>query len=131
MAKKKDDKDKSKKHDSLRERNIKAAEDKQKPKRIRKVATSAVKPIGKVRSALKSEYHIIPQKKNPGFFTKSRKLTPRYFRDSFRELRDVTWPGRKDTWKLVFAVFIFAIVLGILIALLDYGLENLFRKVIL
>ncbi|MCA9346738.1 preprotein translocase subunit SecE, partial [Candidatus Saccharibacteria bacterium] len=44
---------------------------------------------------------------------------------------DVTWPGRKDTWKLVFAVFIFAIVLGILIALLDYGLENLFRKVIL
>jgi preprotein translocase SecE subunit len=116
---------------SLRERNIKAAEAKDKPKRIRKVASTAIKPVGKIGSALKTEFHIIPQKKNPGFFTKSRKITPKYFSDSFRELKNVTWPGRKETWKLVSAVFLFAVSIGIFIALLDYVLEIIFKKIVL
>ena len=66
-----------------------------------------------------------------GFFSKSRSLAPRYVRDSWREIRKVTWPGFKTTWKLVFAVFVFAIVIGGFIAALDWGLEKLFREVIL
>ena len=124
-------KEEAKPKNSLRVRNQKAAESKDKPKRIRKAASTAAKPVGKAGEILRSEYHVIPQKENPGFFTKSRKLTPRYFRESWKELKNVTWPGRKETWKLVFAVFVFALVLGVFIAVLDYGLDTLFRKVIL
>ncbi len=116
---------------SLRQRNLKAAEAKDKPRRIRKAASSAAKPVGKVRSALKTEYHVLPRKENPGFFSKSRKATPSYFVNAVAELKQVSWPGRKETWKLVFAVFVFAISIGIFIAILDFGLEKLFREVIL
>ncbi|MCA9328871.1 preprotein translocase subunit SecE [Candidatus Saccharibacteria bacterium] len=58
-------------------------------------------------------------------------MTPGYFVSATNELRQVTWPARKETWKLVFAVFVFAIVIGLFIAVLDFGLEKLFRQVIL
>lgn len=130
MADKKQSTDKKTKT-SFRQRNQKAQEASEKPKRIRKAASSAAKPVGKIGSALKSEYHIIPKKENPGFFTKSRSATPLYFSNAWKELRQVTWPGRKETWKLVFAVYVFAIGLGIAVALLDFGLEKLFKEVIL
>ena len=117
--------------DSLRERNKKAAEAKGKPKRIRKAATTAVKPVSAVSKVLQSEFHILPRSENPGFFTKSRTITPSYFTKSTAELGNVTWPGRKETWKLVFAVFMFAIVTGTFVAILDFGLEKLFKNAIL
>lgn len=116
---------------TLRERNRKAAESKQKPKRIRRAAAQAKRPASRIRSILTTEYHVLPRGKGESFFTKSRTATPNYFKDSVNELKNVTWPGRKETWKLVFAVFIFSIVLGIFIALLDFGLEQVFKKVIL
>jgi preprotein translocase SecE subunit len=116
---------------TFRERNIKAAENASKPHRIRKTASAVKKPVSSLGRALTAEYHVLPRSEKPGFFTKSRSLAPRYFRDSWKELRQVTWPGRKETWKLVVAVFIFAILLGAFIAILDYGLEKLLREVIL
>lgn len=130
MAKKKEEPVKKTKT-TFRQRNQKAAEAHDKPKRIRKAAASAARPVGKIRSALKTEYHVIPQKENAGFFSKSRRITPSYFVKATQELKQVTWPGRKETWKLVFAVYVFAIGLGLAIALLDYGLDKLFRDVIL
>ncbi len=123
-------KDAKPKH-TIRERNRKAAEAKDKPKRIRKAATQVKQPVSKLGTILTAEYHLFPQKNPDGFFTKSRNATPRYFVDSIAELNNVTWPGRKETWKLVFAVFTFAISLGVFIAVLDYGLERLFRNIIL
>jgi preprotein translocase SecE subunit len=102
-----------------------------KPKRVRKAADAAKKPVSSVGTALTKEYHLVPQKNDGNFFTKSRKLTPGYFRSAWAELRQVTWPGRRETWRLVFAVFVFALVLGTVIAVLDYGLEKLLREVIL
>lgn len=60
-----------------------------------------------------------------------RWLIPRYFVNSWREVRQVTWPSRRETWRLTLAVFIFAIVFGALIAGVDKGLDLLFKKVIL
>lgn len=54
-----------------------------------------------------------------------------YFRDSYKELRQVTWPSRKQTMQLTFAVFIFAMSLGIAIAALDFGLNKLFELILL
>ncbi len=54
-----------------------------------------------------------------------------YFMASWRELRQVTWPGRRETAQLTLAVFMFAIGFGIMIAVVDYGLDKLFKEVLL
>lgn len=60
-----------------------------------------------------------------------RWIIPSYFASSWRELRKVRWPNRKETWRLTLAVFIFAIVFGALVAGVDKVLEAIFKKVIL
>lgn len=56
---------------------------------------------------------------------------PPYFRQSFRELKLVTWPDFRESWRLTFAVLAFAAVFGALIAGLDFGLDKLFKEVLL
>ena len=58
-------------------------------------------------------------------------LWPPYFRSSWKELRQVTWPTRRETWHLTVAVIIFSIIFGVLIAIVDYGLDKLFKQLII
>ncbi|HKU18376.1 MAG TPA: preprotein translocase subunit SecE [Candidatus Saccharimonadales bacterium] len=58
-------------------------------------------------------------------------LLPKYFRNSWKELRQVTWPSRRESWQLTSAVLLFAAVFGVLIALVDFGLDKLFKQVLL
>lgn len=60
-----------------------------------------------------------------------RILWPTYFRNSWKELRQVTWPTGKETWRLTLAVILFSIVFGLLIAGVDWVLEKLFKQVLL
>jgi len=60
-----------------------------------------------------------------------RKIIPRYFRNSLAELKLVKWPNRKETRQLTTAVLLFAIVLGTVVSLVDYGLDDIFKKVVL
>ncbi len=55
----------------------------------------------------------------------------RYFRNSWKELKLVTWPDRKQTMQLTFAVFVFAFVFGVMITLTDMGLERIFKQLLL
>jgi preprotein translocase SecE subunit len=55
---------------------------------------------------------------------------PPYIRNSWRELRLVTWPDRRQTFALVWAVIIFSVVFGVLIAAVDFGLDKLFKEFI-
>lgn len=58
-------------------------------------------------------------------------FAPPYLRNAFRELRLVTWPTGKQSRQLTFAVIVFSLVFGVLAAITDYGLDKLFRAVIL
>jgi preprotein translocase SecE subunit len=60
-----------------------------------------------------------------------RWLTPNYFINSWREVRLVTWPTRKETWRLTLAVFIFAAIFGAMVSGVDKVLDIIFKKVIL
>ncbi len=60
-----------------------------------------------------------------------RWIIPTYLVNSWREVRQVAWPNRRETWRLTLAVFIFAVVFGSLVAGVDKGLDLLFKKVIL
>ena|SRR3989344_6243624 len=60
-----------------------------------------------------------------------RWLMPTYFINAWREVRQVSWPNRRETWRLTAAVFIFAIVFGSMVAGVDKVLDLIFKKVIL
>ena len=60
-----------------------------------------------------------------------RILWPTYFRNSWKELRQVTWPTRRETWQLTLAVIIFSVIFGVLVAIVDYGLDKLFKQLII
>jgi preprotein translocase subunit SecE len=54
-----------------------------------------------------------------------------YFRSSWQELKQVTWPTRREGRRLTTAVIIFSIVFGALIAVVDYGLDKLFKQILI
>lgn len=58
-------------------------------------------------------------------------LAPRYLLNAWRELRQVIWPSRGETWRLTLAVFIFAIVFGLLVAGVDKVIDDIFKKLVL
>ncbi len=84
------------------------------------------------------------EKKNPAKSVTSHRLKlPRisrrakndekvgYFTGAWRELRQVRWPDRPATWGLTFAVILFSLFFAVMILGLDYGFNELFRKVLL
>lgn len=102
----------------------------QKSGRVRKVASRAAVPFRKVKipgnpatRALAKVVRIIAKV--------LRWLVPSYFLNSWREVRQVTWPSRRETWRLTMAVFVFAIVFGALVAGVDKGLDAVFKNVVL
>ena len=54
----------------------------------------------------------------------------RYLRDSWREIRQVRWPSRKATWKMVLAVFIYSAIFLAFILLLDSLFTFLFNLIL-
>ena len=109
--------------------NISAAQTKKPRRKLRAAGLSLWQRL--TASLSKEHYLPLPDTSWGRFLNKRRHLVPSYFREAARELKQVTWPTRKETWKLTFAVFLFAIIFGLVIAVVDYGLDKVFRKVLL
>lgn len=115
--------------ETFRERALKASEESDKPAKrqlVRQAGGKVASPIGK------------PFKAAGGFLGKfrifrllGRILLPRYFRTSWQELKGVKWPGWQESRRLTFAVLLFAAIFGVAIAVVDYGLDKLFRNILL
>lgn len=58
-------------------------------------------------------------------------IFPKFLRNAWAEIKGVTWPGRKETIRLTFAVLIFSIVFGAFVSAMDFGLDKLFKEIIL
>jgi len=54
-----------------------------------------------------------------------------YFSKSFQELKMVTWPNWNESRRLTGAVIIFSVAFGAAIAAVDYGLDKLFKQLLL
>ncbi len=54
----------------------------------------------------------------------------RYLRGAWRELRQVRWPNRKATWKMVLAVFAYTLLFVVIITLLDLFFKWLFGLIL-
>ena len=109
MAEKKAKKRQIKQVETVRQRTEKTTA--QKPAKKRKLRSAAVKGARPLRFL--------------------RVIVPPYFRNSWKELKQVSWPSRKQTRQLTFAVFMFAIGFAAFITILDYILDKLFKQVLL
>lgn len=54
-----------------------------------------------------------------------------YFINSWRELRNVSWPDRKTSWKLTFTVVMFSVIFAVVTTGLDLGFERLAKEIFL
>lgn len=137
MADKKPEQPKSKRTQTVRERSQTAKP--VKGRRVRATANTVAKPVAAAHKGVKKAAQPLKPLAKPFQNKFMRKVGHilatvfliNYLRSSWKELRQVTWPNRKETAKLTVAVFLFAIVFGALIALADFGLDKLFQKILL
>lgn len=54
-----------------------------------------------------------------------------YVADSWRELRKVEWPSDRATWKMVLAIVIFCLIIGVFVLLCDNLFQWIIKEVIL
>lgn len=125
----------AKENDKLRSRTVRErAEQAQKqpqPRRLHKATSVVKRPFS---GAGRLGKKVWPSSKSaPGkiLHVIGLILVPRMFRNAWRELLGVTWPTKRETWQLTIAVFVFAIIFGILIAITDFGLDKIFHKLLL
>jgi preprotein translocase SecE subunit len=114
-----------KKVETVREKAEKAVESNKQPRRLqgtKRRASAPFRATGKGLSWL-NKFKV--------FRVIGLILVPPYFRNSWKELRQVTWTKPKESLRLTSAVIVFAVVFGILVAILDYVLDKVFKEVLL
>jgi len=115
---------------TVRERTQSSA--KEKPRRLKKASSKISAPFRRARKFGAKEYHPVklPDNKAGRILGKRGRLVPKYFRESWTEIKLVTWPNRRETYRLTIAVLIFSVIFSTIVALLDYGLDKIFRGLI-
>lgn len=114
-------------------RELASASDKPKTGvRIRKAGSKASQYFKNAQNFGRKEYHPIklPNNKFGRFLSKRVRFVPKFLREAWTEIRQTTWPGRRETMRLTFAVFVFSIIFGLFVAFLDYGLDKIFKVLI-
>ncbi len=92
-------------------------------------AKTVKKPAKATKPTAASSKKSKKQRQSGKFFAPLRRIGV-YFVGSWRELRQVRWPNRKQTWAMTLAVILFSLLLGLVIFLLDAGFTLLFKKFI-
>jgi preprotein translocase subunit SecE len=73
------------------------------------------------KQAAKKNKKPAPHEKRVSVFTR---ITS-FFKESWRELKKVSWPGKKEVWNSTLVVLICVILVTLLILGVDYGAEEL------
>ena len=122
--------------ETFREKAQKATDAKEQPSRrfkpfslIGKALKAIFSPLANGVAQLKKIKALSPVFKVLSFI--GAVLLPKYLRNSFKELKLVTWPSFRQSLKLTYAVIVFAVIFGASVAILDYGLDKVFKHVLL
>jgi preprotein translocase SecE subunit len=54
-----------------------------------------------------------------------------FIRSSVQELKQVTWPTRREGFRLTSAVIFFSVIFAVVLAGVDYGLDKVFKQLLL
>ena len=139
MADKTEGKSQKRKIVTVRERTEQTNNARPKSRHVARTAKAVSTPFRILGRGLKKvlypfRFVLRPFKTRPARFVGrilSKVLLFSYFAGAWKEVRQVSWPGRRETRQLTLAVFAFAFVFGLIITITDYGLDKIFKKVIL
>ncbi len=124
MAKKIANKTKTKVH------KIKAKTDNKKPKTAKKVATKVKIKESEKKVKIKEKNTKQDNNKKSNnilkFFNPIIRFN-RYLVASWRELKNVRWPSRKETWQKVLSIIIYGLFFIVLVLFLDNIFDYLFK----
>ena len=118
--------------ETFRERAVKASEASDKPAKTAKLKAGGAKATGPVRRSARKvagTKALKPLHKPARIFGKI--IVPPYFRQSWQELKLVTWPNWTQSRQLTTAVLVFAVIFGAAIAGVDWGLDKIFKHILL
>ncbi len=101
-----------------------------KPTITRKKVVVKDKKAEKTKRVQKTQKSEKSTEKKPFILIRPIVYLGRYLRDSWRELRQVRWPNRKATWKMVLAVVVYTAIFVIFISLLDLFFSWLFNLIL-
>lgn len=125
--------------ETFRERALKAGENTAEPRRkaIAQKAgngiSAALRPFGKFFSGLfaTTPFRLLGRALKPVGKILAKLLFLKHLSKSWQELRKVTWPSWRQSWRLTTAVLLFAVIFGVTIAGVDYVVEHAFKKLLL
>jgi preprotein translocase SecE subunit len=118
--------------ETFRQRAVKAAEADGKPAkttRLRASGAKATEPLRRSVRQVAGNEALKPLRKPARILGKI--LVPPYLRNSWAELKLVTWPNWTESRRLTTAVLIFAVIFGASIAGVDWGLDKIFKNILL
>ncbi|PID32417.1 hypothetical protein CR970_00645 [Candidatus Saccharibacteria bacterium] len=122
----------AKRTETLRQRAERTADSTPRTRRLRSTAGAAGRPFKAARRVGRKEYHLpLPDNRLGRFLNKKCSLVPRFLRNAWQEIRQVDLPRFPMVVRLTIAVFVFSTVFGLVIAIVDFGLDKVFRKVFL
>jgi preprotein translocase SecE subunit len=139
MVDKPTSKNKKRKLVTVRERAETASKARPKTRRIRRTVRIISTPLIILARMIKKilrpfRFLLWPFKTRPARFIGrilGKIFLINYVRASWQEVKLVTWPDRQETRQLTFAVIVFAFVFGLLITVIDFGLDKIFKRIIL
>lgn len=110
---------------------IKASDpNKPKEKPNKKPEKPALKEAEIVEKKAKKADKTVKSAKKPFILFRPFVALGRYLKNSWLELRQVRWPSRKATWKMVLAVIVYTIIFGGFLLLLDVLFDLIFSKIL-
>lgn len=114
--------------ETFRERAQKASEAEGKTKKLTRTRSA----VSRVFSPLARPFAVIGRRlgRFKPFRILGYILLPRFVRNSWKELKLVEWPNWMQSLRLTFAVIVFAIIFGVTVAAVDYGLDKIFRQLL-
>ena len=136
MAEDKKPKRRLKQPQTIRERAEATAKEPKKEKKTGRLKKVLAWPFKKIALPFKKAGKFLGKYKFFRFVARIFKFLAKillitYIVSSWKELKLVSWPSRRESRRLTFAVLAFAVVFGAFVASLDYGLSHLFKVIIL
>ncbi len=107
---------------------IKASDSPEPKKEEQKIDKKAERKAEKVKR--KTEKRELRAGKKPFILFRPFIALGSYLKNSWLEMRQVRWPNRKATWKMVLAVFVYVLIFGGFLLLLDVLFDLLFNKLL-
>jgi len=119
--------------ETVRERANKETAKREKPTKRSKLRSKIHRPLSTLRRVGAKEFHPVkvPEKKGVKHLNKRVRFVPKFIREAWAELKQVTWPTKKEAARLTLAVILFAVFFSIFIQVLDLIFNKIVKEIFL